>query len=84
VRENGLRLAQSLEQLAAVREVRGLGLLLGVDLERPAADVVADCLERGLLVATAGEHTLRLTPPLTISSEELDDALEILREVLVA
>jgi acetylornithine/N-succinyldiaminopimelate aminotransferase len=84
VRENGLRLAQSLEQLAAVREVRGLGLLLGVDLERPAADVVADCLERGLLVATAGEHTLRLTPPLTISSEELDDALEILGEVLVA
>ena len=84
VRENGTRLAQSLEQLAAVSEVRGLGLLLGAEVERPAADVVADCLERGLLVATAGEHTLRLTPPLTITGGELDHALEILEEVLAA
>ena len=84
VRENGLRLAQSLEQLAAVSEVRGLGLMLGADVERPAADVVADCLERGLLVATAGERTLRLTPPLTIRGDELDHALEILEEVLAA
>ena len=84
VRENGLRLAHSLEQLAAVKEVRGLGLLLGAELERPAAGVVSDCLARGLLVATAGEHTLRLTPPLTISTEELDQAIENLEEVLEA
>ena len=84
VRENGFRLARALEQLAAVSEVRGLGLLLGAEVERPAADVVADCLERGLLVGTAGERTLRVSPPLTITTDELDHGLEILEDVLVA
>jgi len=62
--------------------LRGLGLLLALDVERPAADVVADCLERGLLVCTAGPHTLRFTPPLTITIEELEHALALLGEVL--
>jgi len=62
--------------------VRGLGLLLAVELFRPAGEVVADCLERGLLVGTAGESTLRLTPPLTLTAEELEHGLAILEEVL--
>jgi acetylornithine/N-succinyldiaminopimelate aminotransferase len=62
--------------------VRGVGLLLAVEARRPATDVVAECLERGLLVGTAGETALRLTPPLTISSAELDHGLTILEEVL--
>ena len=62
--------------------VRGRGLLLAVDTTRPAADVVADCLERGLLVGTAGESSLRLTPPLTLTADELDHGLAILEEVL--
>jgi acetylornithine/N-succinyldiaminopimelate aminotransferase len=66
----------------ALPGLRGLGLLLALDVERPAADVVADCLELGLLVGTAGEHTLRLTPPLTIATEELEHALGLLEEVL--
>jgi acetylornithine/succinyldiaminopimelate/putrescine aminotransferase len=81
------------ELLAAVRShgetvaarlpgVRGRGLLLAVETGRPAADVVADCLERGLLVGTAGETALRLTPPLTITRDELDHGLAVLEEVL--
>ena len=62
--------------------VRGRGLLLAVDTPRPAADVVADCLERGLLVGTAGESSLRLTPPLTLTADELEHGLAILEEVL--
>jgi acetylornithine/N-succinyldiaminopimelate aminotransferase len=84
VAANGTRLAQSLGRLPWVEEVRGRGLLLGVDVDRLAADVVADCLERGLLVGTAGERTLRLTPPLTVTSDELDHALDVLGEVLAA
>jgi acetylornithine/N-succinyldiaminopimelate aminotransferase len=67
---------------AAFPAVRGRGLLLALDVERPAADVVASCLARGLLVGSAGEHTLRLTPPLTITSEELASGLELLEEAL--
>ena len=48
---------------------------------RPS-EAMAACLERGLLVGTAGERTLRITPPLTISADEVDQALSILEEVL--
>jgi acetylornithine/N-succinyldiaminopimelate aminotransferase len=62
--------------------VRGRGLLLGLDVERAAGDVVSTCLERGLVVGTAGERTLRLTPPLTIAVADLQHGLDILEEVL--
>ena len=62
--------------------MRGRGLLLAVEIGRPAGDVVADCLERGLLVGTAGETALRLTPPLTITADELERGLSILEKVL--
>jgi acetylornithine/N-succinyldiaminopimelate aminotransferase len=72
------------EQLVRERfpAVRGRGLLLALDVERPAADVVAACRERGVLVGSAGPSTLRLSPPLTISPEELAQALAVLEEVL--
>jgi predicted acetylornithine/succinylornithine family transaminase len=82
VREQGARLAQRLVRLPAVTEVRGRGLLLAAELDRVAADVVGSCLEHGLLVGTAGEHTLRITPPLTIAADELDRGLSILEEVI--
>ena len=74
-------LAQAIDQ-ARLPNVRGRGLLLAVDTPRPAADVVADCLDHGLLVGTAGESSLRLTPPLTLTTDELDQGLAILEEVL--
>jgi acetylornithine/N-succinyldiaminopimelate aminotransferase len=81
------------ELLAAVHEkealvrsafpaVRGRGLLLALDVEAPAADVVAACLKRGLVVSSAGEHTLRLTPPLTITNTDLEYGLDLLAESL--
>jgi acetylornithine/N-succinyldiaminopimelate aminotransferase len=82
VRELGARIAERLVRLPAVTEVRGRGLLLAADLDRVAADVVGSCLERGVLVGTAGERTLRITPPLTIAADELDRGLAILEEVL--
>ena len=68
--------------LAAFPAARGVGLLLAVDVEPRAADVVVACAERGVLIGTAGPHTLRITPPLTITAEELGEALGILEEVL--
>lgn len=80
----GERLAHGLKALPGVEEVRGRGLLLGCDLSRPAADVVAACLARGLLITSAGATTLRLTPPLIVSAGEVDQALAMLGEVLAA
>ncbi|MGZ4355032.1 MAG: aminotransferase class III-fold pyridoxal phosphate-dependent enzyme, partial [Gaiellaceae bacterium] len=63
-------------------EVRGLGLLLAVELDRPAAPVVATALEHGFVIGSAGERTLRLTPPLTLSLDEASLALTRLEGAL--
>ncbi len=76
------RLADALARLPGVTEVRGRGLLLAAELDRPAADVVGACLERKLLTLTAGERVLRLTPPLTVTTEEIDQALAVVEEAL--
>jgi len=62
--------------------VRGRGLLLAVELGRPAGPVAHELLAKGLLVGTAGDTALRLTPSLTISHDEAQQAIAILREVL--
>jgi acetylornithine/N-succinyldiaminopimelate aminotransferase len=67
---------------AAFDEIRGAGLLLALELGRPAGPVAHAALEHNLLVGTAGETALRLTPPLTITTEEADLAVDLLREVL--
>jgi predicted acetylornithine/succinylornithine family transaminase len=82
VRANGLLLSGGLATLPGVREVRGAGLMLGAELDRPPADVVAACAERGLLVGTAGTDVLRLTPPLVVTTAEIEHALGVLEEVL--
>jgi acetylornithine/succinyldiaminopimelate/putrescine aminotransferase len=62
--------------------VRGRGLLLAIELHRPAGPVARAAFERNLLVGTAGATALRLTPALTLSPEEAHEAIGILREVL--
>ena len=62
--------------------MRGLGLLLAVELDRPAGPVVAAALEHGLVIGSAGESTLRLTPPLTLTEDEATLGLALLAEVL--
>jgi acetylornithine/N-succinyldiaminopimelate aminotransferase len=82
VRRKGERLARAAERLPCAVEVRGAGLLLGLEIDRVARDAISACLERGVLVGSAGERVLRLTPPLTIADDELDHALAVLQEVL--
>ena len=82
VRANGALLVAGLKRLRAARTVRGRGLLVGAELDRPAAAVVSACLDAGLLLSAAGETVLRLTPPLTIGGDEIAEALSILEEVL--
>ena len=62
--------------------VRGRGLLLALDVDRPAAEIVCAAFDRGVLVCTAGERTIRLTPPLTITTGELAHGLAVVQEVL--
>jgi acetylornithine aminotransferase/acetylornithine/N-succinyldiaminopimelate aminotransferase len=68
----------------AVKEVRGRGLLVGLDLVPPVGDVVTACRERGLLVLTAGDNTLRLAPALIVAEKEVAEACAIIDTALKA
>ena len=67
----------------ARHSVRGRGRQRRAPPDPPPADVVAACLERGVVVGSAGPNVLRLTPPLTIADDELAHGLSILQEVLL-
>mgnify|MGYP000023539674 CR=1 FL=1 len=86
VRSVGGYLAERLGELRSryglVREVRGRGLILGLDLDRPAQHLVEKCLERGVVVNCTHETVLRLVPPLVISREEVDRLITVLDQVL--
>lgn len=61
--------------------VRGMGLMLGLDLKIKPSDVIRRCMQKGLLVCSAGYSVLRFVPPLVISYSDIDKALLILDEV---
>lgn len=86
VREMGVVMKAGLEKIAdstrRVRDIRGAGLMWGMDITELAADVIARAREAGLLVISAGEHTLRLLPPLVISENDLKRGLSVLAGVV--
>lgn len=84
VTANGEYLRQQLRKLDSphVLEVRGAGLMVGVDLDIPAAQVMAAARSAGLLVINAGETTLRIAPPLIITKEQIDEGVAVLANCL--
>ena len=83
VRAGSQRLREGLSRIAAVREVRGEGFLLGVALDRPCKPVRGALLERGFLVGGSDlPDVLRLLPPLVLTAEEIDRFLEAMRKVV--
>lgn len=82
VRHKGEWLRGELAAMPGVRSVRGLGLMLGLELDGVTArEVAAQCIEQGLLILTAKE-LLRLLPPLNITMDELQRGTAVLRKVL--
>ena len=77
------RLEALQRQVPGVAGVRGRGLMLALDLEEPrAAEVVGFARDRGLLLNNTGPSTLRMVPPLIISHEQIDTAVDILAAIL--
>jgi len=84
VRDMGGYLGQRLEALAssykAITQVRGRGLMWGMQTNQPVAPVVSAGFDAGLLTCTAGPNVLRLLPPLTVTQADIDEAIAILEE----
>ena len=68
-----------LEGADGVISVSGLGLMIGIECKRPAAEIIEECRERGVLVIKA-KHKIRLLPALNIDDEILKKAIQILKE----
>ncbi len=84
-RQRGQYLREKLSALPSVRAVRGLGLLLGVEVAgAEAKTVVAKCMQLGLVVNAVTGTALRLAPSLLVSEAEIDEAVDILGHALEA
>ena len=85
VKRKGKKLQKALAALPKVKSVSGLGLMIGVEFEEgtKAADIVAKCIEKGVLFLTA-KTKLRLLPPLIINDEQIEKGIAVLKEVLEA
>lgn len=85
IKRKGEKLQKALAALPKVKSVSGLGLMIGVEFEEgtKAADIVAKCIEKGVLFLTA-KTKLRLLPPLIINDEQIEKGIALLKEVLEA
>jgi predicted acetylornithine/succinylornithine family transaminase len=86
VRENGERFRERLEEMrshhAMIRDIRGRGLIWGIELDRPAAQLVAALRKRHTLACIAGPNVLRFLPPLVISDDQLHQVADQLNEAM--
>jgi acetylornithine aminotransferase len=76
------RLREKLTDVKGVRDVRGLGLMLGVELDRPCRELMTQALERGLLINVTAERAVRLLPPLILSDAEADQVVDTVAELV--
>ena len=88
IQKMGEYLVQELKKLkedfALIREIRGKGLMIGVELNGPGKKIVEACYEKGLLINCTQEKVLRIFPPYIVKKKEIDRALSVLREALSA
>ena len=75
-------LQENLLGLPNVKEIRGLGFMIGIEVNMQVPEILKDLRSKGLIVLSAGENVIRLLPPLTVTEEEISKGIEILSSVL--
>jgi acetylornithine aminotransferase len=65
-----------------VRDIRGRGLMIGVELDRPCGELVAAARERGVLINVAAERVIRLLPPLILTPEQTDMIIDTVASIV--
>lgn len=86
VREKGEffleQLKSSLKDIEIVKDIRGLGMMIGIELDAPVPEILRNLRTKGLLALSAGQNVLRLLPPLTATKEELQKGIEMISAVV--
>ena len=73
-----------LGNLNSVKDIRGMGLMIGIELSSPCGDLVGKAIEKGILINVAADNVIRLLPPLTITDEEAEQICDIVCELVEA
>jgi len=76
------KLKKLAEQHSSIKEIRGKGLIVAIDVQDGAKDIVQRALQKGLVINNTSEYTLRFLPPLIIKKEEIDKCISILEELI--
>jgi len=86
VRETGkyflARLKELSKKFPVIKEVRGMGLMLAIDIDGSSAEVAKDCMDQGILVNSIAPGTLRFIPPLIVSPKNIDTLIRVLSKTL--
>jgi acetylornithine/N-succinyldiaminopimelate aminotransferase len=84
--DTGIYFLQQLKELAqhhsCVKEARGVGMFLALELKKPGSDIVIDCMKQGFLINCIQQNVLRFIPPLIISRKEIDSLIPVLSDSL--
>lgn len=70
------------DHYSKIIDVRGMGLIVAIEMKNPVGEIIMNALDKGLLLINSGTHVIRFVPPLTISKSEIDEMLVILDELL--
>jgi predicted acetylornithine/succinylornithine family transaminase len=86
VKENGVYLTEKLNELktefSCIKDVRGIGFMQGIELDKPVAPVIATSIDNGLLLVNAGQYIIRFVPSLIATKDDIDKAMSILKRAL--
>lgn len=77
------KLTEVIGDVDGVTEIRGQGLMIGIQLEKPCKQLMSEALQHGLLISVQAEHVIRLLPPLTISEEQIDTLTTVLSSLVI-
>ncbi len=77
------KLRARLDRTKGIREIRGKGLMIGIELEAPCADLVKTALAKGLLINVTAERVVRLLPPLIIDSKQADVIADLVSDLII-
>ena len=67
---------------SVIKEVRGVGLMIGIELNVSGAEIIKSCIQAGLFLNCTHENVIRFMPPLNVKKEHIDEGLSILKTVL--
>ena len=82
VKEKGEFFRNELKKIMGVKNISGIGLMIGFECDGEASALAAECFEKGLLVLTAKHNKMRLLPPLNIEMQDITKGIEILKGVI--